>query len=142
MFKDKTGMFESFGMKLMVIDQLLDKDTSFSDELEELQEKCEDAVDDMDAFECIPEMVEFFENLVLTDEDLEQVTELIFDGGNDIYFLLMPDWDGESDEFDVTNIGGYKRLTNLKRVEYISMCDEDLMEEWAEEFRQNGIEVE
>ena len=118
------------------------KETSFSEELEELQEKCDVAVDDMDSYECIPLMVEFFENPELTDDDLEQVTELVYDGGNYIYSLLMSDWDGESDEFDVTSIAGYKRLTNLEKVVFVSMCDEDLMEEWTEELRENGITVE
>ena len=55
-------------------------------------------------------MVDFFENLQLTEQELESVKELVFDGGEDIYFLLMPDWDGESDEFEVQSIGGVELL--------------------------------
>ena len=62
----------------------------------------------------------------------------MFDGGEDIYFLLMEDWDGESDEFDVNSVKGFELLSNLKSVEYISMCDEELMEE----FEKAGINVE
>lgn len=136
MFKDKSNMFEDFGFKLVVINSLLEKETSFTDALEEMNEKYVDDYDG-DEYECIPEMIEFFENLELTDEDLSLVTELCFDGGEDIYLMIMPDWDGESEEFDVKSIGGFENLSNLKKVEYISMCPEELMNK----FKENGIEV-
>lgn len=137
MFRDLSGMFEDFGFKLVVINSLLGKETSFAKELEEMQEKYVDEYDG-DGYECIQEMVEYFENLKLTEEDLAMVEQLVFDGGEDIYFLLMTDWDGESDEFDVQSVKGFELLPNLKSVEYIAMCDEELMEE----FEKAGIEVE
>ena len=137
MFRDLSGMFEDFGFKLVVINSLLGKETSFADELAEMQEKYVDEYDG-DGYECISEMVEYFENLKLTEEDLAMVEQLVFDGGEDIYFLLMTDWDGESDEFDVQSVKGFELLPNLKSVEYIAMCDEELMEE----FKKAGIEVE
>ncbi len=137
MFRDLSGMFEDFGFKLVVINSLLGKETSFAKELEEMQEKYVDEYDG-DGYECIPEMVEYFENLKLTEEDLAMVEQLVFDGGEDIYFLLMTDWDGETDEFDVQSVKGFELLPNLKSVEYIAMCDEELMEE----FEKAGIEVE
>ena len=137
MFKDLSGMFEDFGFKLVVISSLLEKDTSFAKELEEMKEKYVDDFDG-DGYECIPEMVEYFENLKLTEEDLALVEELVFDGGEDIYFLIMPDWDGESEEFDVNSVKGFELLPNLKSVVYCAMCDEELMEE----FEKKGIEVE
>lgn len=136
MFKDKSGIFENFGFKLVVINSLLEKETSFSNKLEEMNEKYV-AVYEGDGFECIPEMVEFFENLNLTKEDLALVTELCFDGGEEIYFMIMPEYDGESDEFDVKSIGGFEKLPNLRQVEYISMCSEELMDE----FKEKGIEI-
>lgn len=136
MFQDKSGMFEDFGFKLVIINSLLEKETSFSDDLEEMNEKYVDTYDG-DGFECIPEMVEFFENLNLTKEDLSLVTELCFDGGEDIYFMIMPNWDGESEEFNVKSVSGFENLENLKQVEYIAMCSEELMDK----FKEKGIEV-
>lgn len=131
MYQDKSGIFTDFGFKLVVINALLDKETSFSEELEKMKEAYVDTYDG-DGFECIPEMAAYFENLVLTEKDLEQVTELTFDGGEDIYFLLMTDWDGESNEFDVKSVKGFEKLPNLKKVYYIAMCDEELMDEFTE----------
>ena len=136
MFQDKSGMFENFGFKLVVINSLLLEETSFSKKLEEMKEKYVEEYDG-DEFECIEEMVQFFENLKLTEEDLALVKKLVFDGGEDIYFLLMPDWDGESEEFDVKSVKGFEQLPNLKEVEYISMCEEKLMEE----FEKRGIAI-
>ena len=136
MFKDKSGIFEDFGFKLVVINSLLEKETSLSNKLEEMNEKYV-AVYEGDGFECIPEMVEFFENLNLTKEDLALVTELCFDGGEEIYFMIMPEYDGESDEFDVKSIGGFEKLPNLRQVEYIAMCSEELIDE----FKEKGIEI-
>lgn len=130
MFQDKSGIFTDFGFKLVVINALLDKETSFSAELEKMKETYVDTYDG-DGYECIPEMVAYFENLMLTEKDLKQVTELSFDGGEDIYFLLMTYWDGESDEFDVKSVKGFEKLPNLKKVEYVAMCDEELMNEFT-----------
>ena len=136
MFKDKSGMFNDFGFKLIVINTLLEEGASFTKELEEMKEKYVDNYDG-DGYECIPEMVNYFENLVLTKEDLEKVEILYFDGGNEIYFYLMEYWDGESGEFDMKNVEGYKLLTNLKEVNYVSMCAPSLMDT----FEEAGIEV-
>ena len=131
MFKDKSGMFKDFGFKLIVINTLLEEETNFTKELEEMKEKYVDNYDG-DGYECIPEMVNYFENLVLTKEDLEKVEILYFDGGNEIYFYLMEYWDGESDEFDVKSVEGYKLLTNLKEVNYVSMCAPSIMDTFEE----------
>lgn len=137
-FTDKSGMFDDFGFKLVVINSLLDKEVSFSTQLEEMKAKYVDSFNEYGSYQYIPEMVKFFENLKLTEEDLKCVTELYFDGGEDIYFLIMPDWDGETEEFDVRSVDGYKLLRNLERVEHVSMCDEKLMDT----FRRAGIKVE
>lgn len=70
-------MFNDFGFKLIVINTLLEEDTSFTKELEEMKEKYVDNYDG-DGYECIPEMINYFENLVLTKEDLEKVEILYF----------------------------------------------------------------
>lgn len=85
----------------------------------------------------IEPVVSFLEELVLTEEDLDQVTELCFDGGSQIYFFLKPDWDGEDDRFDVTSVSGFERLKNLKSVIYIALCEPKLLDA----FRERGIIV-
>lgn len=136
-YKDKTGLFEDYNFKLVVIETLLDKKSSFNDELEILKKKYCDTFEIGEDESPIKEIAEYFETLKLEDKDLDQVTELCFDGGNEIYFYICPDWDGEDDFFDISSIEGYRNLKNLKSVEYISMLDEDILEP----MKDSGIEV-
>ena len=129
-------MFHDFGFKLIVINSLLDKETSFGKTLKNMEDKYTKDYE-YGTYECIPEMMEYLQKIELTDEDLSQVTTLIFDGGNSIYCYIMPDWDGESDEFDIYSVEDYVLLPNLREVHYASMCDPSLMDV----FRREGISV-
>lgn len=119
MYKDKSGAFEDFNFKLVVVNSLLDEETSFGEKLEAIVEQNEENTSVLD----------FLQELILTQEDLNKVTELVFDGGEEIYFMIDPDWDGEDEVFDVTNVGGIEKLSNLTSVEYISMATEDVINE-------------
>ncbi|GKS14527.1 hypothetical protein YDYSY3_55270 [Paenibacillus chitinolyticus] len=135
-YKDATGLFEDFNFKLVVIDSLLNRSPSFESELEILKEK-------YDKFEWystsgpIEEMLGFFSNLKLEPQDLDKVIELCFDGGNEIYHLIQPGWDGEDGQFDVQSVSGFEHLKNLKCVCYISTCDEEILNPLS----NKGIEI-
>lgn len=141
--KDKSGLFEDYGFKLVVMDSLLDKNPSFLEELKDLREKYDDLDhevyaqfepdDEIDNEYCfIPEIAAFLENVVLTQEELDKVNYLCFDAGNKIYSYIYRDWDGEDETFDVKSIKGFEKLRNLKEVEYISLCYEDVLEPMKE----------
>lgn len=124
-WKDKSGMFEDLNFKLVVINSLLDKENSFSKKLNVIKNAYRESSGGI-----IPEMLEFFAKVKLTQADLDKVTVLDFDGGNDIYFLINPYWDGEDDCFEVHSIEGYQKLKNLKKVNWTSMCERELIEEY------------
>ncbi|HDR7355971.1 TPA: ybaK/ebsC family protein, partial [Bacillus wiedmannii] len=86
----------------------------------------------------IVQIRDFLEELILETSDLEKIESLCFDGGNEIYHILKPDWDGEDSLFDVISVEGFQNLNNLKTVEYISMCYPKVLEP----FKQAGIEIE
>ncbi len=46
--------------------------------------------------------------------DLEKIESLCFDGGNEIYHILKPDWDGEDGLFDVISVEGFQNLKKSK----------------------------
>ncbi|SHJ43215.1 hypothetical protein SAMN02745163_01953 [Clostridium cavendishii DSM 21758] len=129
---DKTGLFEDFNFKLVVIDALLDKEPSFKSQLEDLSEKYTKNYEWYSGKEPIKEMLEFFSELNIEQKDLEKVTELCFDGGNEIYFYIKPDWDGEGSFFDINSVKGFEHIKNLKSVDYISMADEKVLEPMKE----------
>lgn len=135
---DKTGVFQDLNFKLVVIDSLLEKSPSFEEKLETYKEMYTDKYEWYSDKEPIKEILEFFAEISLTQEDLDKVTELCFDGGNEVYFIIKPDWDGEDDFFDVKSVEGFESLKNLKTVEYISMCEEGILDP----IREKGIRVE
>jgi len=134
---DKSGMFKDFNFKLMVIEALLDKEPQFSGELTELGNKYINNFEWYSGNGPIVEIKEYLEELNLEASDLEKVEYLCFDGGNEIYHILKPDWDGEDDLFDVISVEGFQNLKNLKTVDYISMCYPKVLEP----FKQAGIEI-
>ncbi len=135
---DKAGLFEDFNFKLVVIDALLDKDPSFKSQLEDLSEKYTKNYEWYSGKGPIKEMLEFFSELDIEQKDLDKVTELCFDGGNEIYFYIKPDWDVEDSFFDINSVRGFEHIKNLKSVDYISMADEKVLET----MKEHGIIIE
>jgi hypothetical protein len=132
-------IFEDFNFKLVVLEALLGKNLPFEAKLKELHEELlKTGAIDPGLYSPIDEVREYLANLTLTREELDMVTELCFDGGNEIYAYLMHNWDGEDDILDVTSIGGFEYLRNLKKAVLISMADESILNP----MKQNGILVE
>lgn len=143
---DKSGMFEDFNFKLVVIDSILCHNPNFLSELEALREKYNNINDDFyksfktqeyDTRCFMPPIAEFLEKVHLTDEDLAKVETLHFDGGCEIYFYIYENWNGERDIFDVYSLAGFEKLPNLKKVYWSAMCKPQLLES----FKKNGIKV-
>nr|WP_242865998.1 hypothetical protein [Desnuesiella massiliensis] len=111
---------------------MLDKSPSFQKELESLIEKYTQNYKWYTGAGPIKEMLEFFSELYIEQKDLDKITELCFDGGNEIYGYIQPDWDGEDFFFDIQSIKGVDHIKNLKSVEYISMLDEEVLEPMKE----------
>lgn len=135
---DKSGMFKDFNFKLVVIEALLDKNPLFLEELTKLADKHTDDFEWYFGAGPIVEIKRFLEEVTLEMNDLEKIESLCFDGGNEIYHMLKPDWDGEDSLFDVQSVEGFQNLPNLKTVDYISMCYPKVLEP----FKQAGIKVE
>lgn len=131
--------FLDSNFKLAILDQLL-KDGSFVNRLNELRsdpKHSENFTGMVDYGEPIPEIEDFLRAVKLTDEDLDKVTDLCFDGGNDIYQIICPFWDGESDYFDIRDVSGFELLNNLSSATCISMIARDQIDR----LRSAGISV-
>ena len=137
-YTDKCGIFEDFNFKLVVIDALLDKNPSFEEELKALIEEYTENYEWYSDAGPIEEILEFFAELNIEKKDLDKITELCFDGGNEIYGFIQPDWDGEEDYFDVKSVKGFEAIKNLKSVELISMVHEEVLEI----MKKQGIVIE
>jgi len=137
-YMDKMSIFEDFNFKLVVIEALLDKEPTFQDKLETLIEKYSENYEWYTGAGPIKEMLQFFSELHIEEKDLDKITELCFDGGNEIYHYIKPDWDGEDSFFDIQSIDGFEYLKNLKSIVYISMLDEELLKP----MKEHGITIE
>ena len=110
--------FPDYGFKLVVLNELLENG-SFADRLEKLKSTPEIALkiqgwgDDESFGETISEIDAFFRSVEITADDLSKITSLCFDGGNAIYQLIRPFWDGEDGDFDVLSVDGFEYLKNL-----------------------------
>ncbi len=116
-------IFPDYNFKLVVMQQLIELG-SFAEKLEELKSRPEIAKrlsGDIDYGQTIPEIDDFFRQVELTKQDLDAVTELWFDGGNDIYHLIRPFWSGTDDDFDTASVDGFEMLKNLKIVHHHAM---------------------
>ncbi|MBX4159940.1 DUF6892 domain-containing protein [Priestia megaterium] len=134
----KSGMFKDFNFKLVVIEALLDQKPLFLEELTDLKDKYTNNFEWYSGAGPIVEIRDYLEELTLEMSDLEKIESLCFNGGNEIYHILKPDWDGEDSLFDVLSVEGFQNLTNLKTVDYISMCHSEVLKP----FKQARIEIE
>ncbi|UYZ38025.1 hypothetical protein OD350_10250 [Clostridium beijerinckii] len=137
-YTDKCGVFEDFNFKLVVIDALLDKNPSFDEELKALIEEYTENYEWYSDAGPIEEILEFFAQLNIEKRDLDKITELCFDGGNEIYGFIQPDWYGEDDYFDVKSVKGFEVIENLKSVNFISMVEEEVLQP----MKKQGIVIE
>ncbi|GLU50308.1 DUF6892 domain-containing protein [Nocardiopsis ansamitocini] len=100
--------FEELNFKLLVVEELMHKGLL----------EFPTFPDPENIYACVPlpEAVAYFTALRLTSEQVANVETLNFDGGNEVYQVITPYWDGEDDSFDVTGYGESVKLPNLTEV--------------------------
>ena len=96
--EDKSRMFKDFSFKLVVINSLFDLHPSFEKELEE-------------AIQNHSSLLPFFENVLLTDADMDKVERIVFGNHLKIYELL-------GEVFEVESMDDMDLLYNLKSICY------------------------
>lgn len=116
--------FKDFNFKLVVIDALVENGV-LTDEINGLEDEYGD-LEPEDENGPIAPIKEELDGMELSPIQLEKVTHLTFDGGNDIYQILAPQWNGEDDQFTIKNISGCELLPNLESFTANSMlhCDD------------------
>ncbi|WP_394405282.1 DUF6892 domain-containing protein [Streptococcus sp. 20-1249] len=116
--------FDNFDFKLAIIQELMYEQELLKPKFN-VYEFCEEHGFDFweygekYAYKIPPEIREWFEQLGIPAEIAKKVTRLYFDGGNDIYLVAAPTWDGEDDLFDITEISEaeLQQFPNLKTID-------------------------
>ncbi|MGH1338134.1 MAG: DUF6892 domain-containing protein [Aureispira sp.] len=106
---------DNFNLKLVLIEALSIQDTSFEQALIQASKE--------------GDLELYLRGILLTKKQLNSITQLSIDGGNSIYSLLNPLWDGEDDLYELTSINGIEELHNLEAIEVIAMVDPLVEEE-------------
>ena len=89
--------------------------------------------------EMIPEVEAWFTALPIAQSLAAHVQRLYFDGGNDIYLQLIPQWDGEDDQFNITALSAqelaqFPMLRKVAGAHWLSESAQQLL-------RERGIAV-
>jgi hypothetical protein len=83
-------------------------------------------------YETIPEALAYFEALHIPNELLALVEEIYQDGGNEIHFELVRQWDGEDDLFNITSTDDLHFVPNLKKITLLYDDDERMVDAFME----------
>ena len=142
--EEKCVQFKSFNFKLAVVQELMYVQEVLKPKFD-VYDFCENYTQrDIDPeeyyFEVIPEVKKWFQDLPIPASLAPLVTELYFDGGNEIYAQLIPFWDGESDDFDIESLTeeDIRQFPNLKTIDGTAI----LMSEKVKNFcKEKGISL-
>lgn len=135
--------FESFEFKLAIVQSLMyDKELLAPKfdiyDFAKVYEGREIDIDE-EGYEPIQEAVDWFKSLQIPVTLADEITELVIDGGNEIFGQIIPFWDGEDDYFDIRNVSEdeIRQFKNLKKMEVMPQ------ENWneMEVFEKCGIDV-
>ena len=142
--EEKCLQIKSFNFKLAVVQELMYVQEVLKPKFD-VYDFCENYTKrDIDPeeyyFEIIPEVKKWFQDLPIAASLAPLVTELYFDGGNEIYAQLIPFWDGESDDFDIESLTeeDIGQFPNLKTIDGTAI----LMSEKVKNFcKEKGISL-
>jgi hypothetical protein len=118
--------FADLNLKLAVIDELMYRQSVLTPafDVRRFAKAYEGREIDIESegYDAIAEVLEHFDRLPLTAADLAHVTELCFEGGNEVYSQVAPFWDGEDGRFVVRSFADVVHLPNLRRVELMGFA--------------------
>ncbi len=133
--------FKDINLKLAVLSELMEKGHIDFGDPQDLYDHVLGRHFDLEAegYEPVSEARDYLARFPLSQELLDQVTSIEFDGGSEIYRYINYFWDGESDEFAITSFDGIEALRNLRSIRIISMVDETVD---LEPLKLRGISVQ
>jgi hypothetical protein len=150
--------FKDFGFKLAVINKLMYQSNviippifnpnaltpkfdaeSYIENARGLKKGAAYDIIEEEGYDIIPELKDYFENLEITAEMTQDITELCSVGGDDIYHDIIPFWDGEDAVFDVKSAEDVKLIPNLKKATLLFAWPP---EELIKAFKEQGVELD
>jgi hypothetical protein len=119
----KLCVIRDFGLKLAVLNEVLSRGFRVK-AWASLVAQWE--LDDMPMFEVVPAARRWVHALEFTKRELASVESLTPQGDDDIYFDIIPGWDGEQDDVYVKSLAGIEALPNLTELNLWALTDRDI----------------
>lgn len=136
---EKQAKFKDLNFKLAVIEQLMYCNELLVPKFDVhayLKETGKKFNIEKYAFSPVPGVKKIFRDLEIPAELLAKV-EVIDQNYHKIYHQIIPYWDGEGDEFNITSTADLKLVPNLKKI--VLLWDRE--QKMAKEFEDKGIEA-
>lgn len=139
--------FKDLGFKLAVVNELmynqevLKPQVKVNEFIEKKRNLTKTEVYDVieeEGYEMIPEILEYFKNLEITSEMVQDIEVLCTDGGDDIYLQIIPFWSGEDDLFNIKSADDVDLLPSLKKITIFYDEDDSILSE----FKKKGVKAE
>ena len=117
-FQSQAGYlyFEHLNFKLAVLQHLI-----FETKVYKPQYDFGDFYSCCDSDLYIRNALQYFEYLAVPAHFARSITELHIDAGNEIYFEIYPDWDGEDCRFDIDTISE-REISQFPKLKRIGIC--------------------
>ncbi|NKC18914.1 DUF6892 domain-containing protein [Pseudoalteromonas galatheae] len=138
------SQFDDFNLKLLVINELMYVQETLTPKFilrDFVQEYDHREISLSRVYDIIPEAANYMKGIYIPPTLLETITELTYDGANEIYEHLIPywDWDGEDDVFEVNSLADLDKLIHLNKLQGI---DQALTDDVCDYLTKRCIEVE
>lgn len=107
-------MFKDINLKLAIISCLTEKGL-FIEEANDLKMKAIDkrSFQNLDYDDVIPDVYDFYKNIKIKDE-LARITKFNPSASNICYNLIVKEWSGEDDIFDIQSLEGIENLNEME----------------------------
>jgi hypothetical protein len=114
-------------LKLLILGDLYHTDESIKHQLDRISALNLDSLvygdnPKYEWFDCIQEVKDRLLAIDISTEQLLKVT-LLSNECCHTHFMVMPNWDGEGDDFDLSSLAGIEALTNLESMQLLDLSN-------------------
>lgn len=120
--------FEDKNLKLALISCLTESNGLYLDEIKKLRDQAHERrfFHELELDDFLPNILEYYSNLDINQESLNLIMEFNPSSSNISYNLLVKEWSGEDDIFDIKSLDGIELLSNLAVFRPFGLLDWDV----------------
>ncbi|MCE3229983.1 MAG: uncharacterized protein K0S32_4534 [Bacteroidetes bacterium] len=119
--------FKDINLKFAIISCLNEKEL-YIDEAEQIKMKAyyKRSFQQLDYDDIVPEVYNYYKEVIVDDSELKLIFEFNPSASNTCYNLLVKEWSGEDDIFDMTSLDGIESLENMSVFNPLGLMDNEI----------------